>query len=389
VPEDLVLATVRIGFAGMRLYRHLDIYVRAKTRNVDAEPTWLVEVRLQPEQVASGHVVLCHRLRHTENTGCQSQHRNELVIEHCDHLPSKLSKFYRILQKFRINYGGGWQHIATVHDGLSERNMHNPADRIGITGNNNTDFYEFGTITHMQIIRLIAALLCFAALPVNGFAQGQNTPDLAAGEKLWKFCAFCHNADGLGQARSDAPKLAGNAAWYTERQLKYFRTKVRGYHPEDIPGLQMVVYAVPLVDDKAIRDMAAYIASMPVTPDNPRPDRMRNRPRGRPYAWDSQFAVTTAEKDADPVAGEELYTLCATCHGDNAQGMQALNAPRLDNKQDWYLVRQMKYFQYGARGTHEDDEWGRVMAEQGTLANDQEIVDVVAYIMTMSKGPLY
>jgi cytochrome c oxidase subunit 2 len=241
----------------------------------------------------------------------------------------------------------------------------------------------------MQFIRLISALLCLATLPLSAFAQADNAPDVAAGAKLWKFCAFCHNADGLGQARSDAPKLAGNAAWYTERQLKYFRTRVRGYHPEDIPGLQMVVYAVPLVDDAAIRDMAAFIATLPVTPDDPRPDRMRNRPRDRPYEWDSQFASTTAGQDGDPVAGKKLYANCATCHGNNAEGIRSFNAPRLDNKQDWYLVRQMKYFQYGARGSHEDDIFGRMMAEQGTLANDQEIVDVVAYIMTMSKGPFY
>lgn len=232
---------------------------------------------------------------------------------------------------------------------------------------------------------LLLVLLATAATT----ASADQPVDQAAGEKLWKFCAFCHNADGLGQSRSDAPKLAGNAAWYTERQLRNFRKKIRGYHPEDIPGLQMVVYSVPLVDDQAIRDMAAYIASMPVTPENPRPDRMRNRPQGRPYEWDSKFAVTTTGKGGNATAGAKLYAGCAACHGENAEGMQQLNAPRLDNKQDWYLARQLKYFKYGARGAHEDDVFGRQMAQQGSLANDQEIADVVAYIMTLSKGPFY
>jgi cytochrome c553 len=164
---------------------------------------------------------------------------------------------------------------------------------------------------------------------------------------------------------------------------------VRGYHPEDIPGLSMAVYAEPLINDAAIRDMARYIAAMPVTPENPQPDRMRNRPRERPYDWDSQFAVNNAEREGDPVAGRNLYAACAVCHGNDARGSRAFNAPRLDNKQDWYLFRQMKYFQYGARGSHEDDPFGRIMAAQGTLRNDQEIADVVAYIMTTSKGPFY
>ena len=231
--------------------------------------------------------------------------------------------------------------------------------------------------------------LVLSATLFSGIAHGQEVADLEAGEKLWKFCAFCHSADGFGQQRSDAPKLAGDAAWYTERQLRHFRNRTRGDHPEDMTGLQMIVYAVPLVNDKAIRDMAAFIETMPVDPEYPAPDRMRNRPRERPYVWDSQFAVTTTEQGADAAAGKELFTTCAACHGENAEGNRELGAPRLDNKQDWYLVRQLKYFKYGARGTHEDDVYGKQMAALGSLASDQEMVDVVAYIMTLSKGPLY
>ena len=70
------------------------------------------------------------------------------------------------------------------------------------------------------------------------------------------------------------------------------------------------------------------------------------------------------------------------------EGNRALNSPRLDNKQDWYLIRQLKYFKYGARGTHPDDLYGQQMAAiMATVPNDQAIVDVVAYIMTMAKGP--
>jgi cytochrome c2 len=44
---------------------------------------------------------------------------------------------------------------------------------------------------------------------------------------------------------------------------------------------------------------------------------------------------------------------------------------------------------YGARGTQEDDSIGKQMAAQIGLESDQEIADVVAYIMTLSKGPFY
>jgi cytochrome c oxidase subunit 2 len=226
-------------------------------------------------------------------------------------------------------------------------------------------------------------------IPVTVFSQDHDISELISGENLWKYCTFCHSADALGHERSDAPKLAGDQAWYTARQLKYFRNKIRGYHPEDIPGLQMAVYSVPAVTDEAIQNLANYIEALPVTPANPVPDRMARRPKERPYPWDSELAQLDTHRDADPVMGEELYQSCAACHGDDAQGIEALNAPRLDNKQDWYLTRQMKYYKLGARGTHEDDVYGKQMVELGTLENDQEIVDVVSYIMTLSKGPFY
>lgn len=213
--------------------------------------------------------------------------------------------------------------------------------------------------------------------------------DLSAGETLWKFCAFCHSPDGLGGVRMDAPKVAGDPAWYTERQLHLFRSKIRGSHPEDQPGLQMFVYSYPLVDDAAIRNMAAFIETLPVTPANPEPDRMRNRPPGRPYDWDSQFAVVDTGQAPDLSAGKALFENCATCHGAAGEGLEAMNGPRLDNKQDWYLVRQLKYFQYGARGTHEEDVFGRQMAELSSVRTDQDIADVVAYINTLAKGPMY
>jgi len=236
------------------------------------------------------------------------------------------------------------------------------------------------------VLRLAAiAMTCLAGTA----ALADQAEELADGETLWEYCAFCHNADGLGQQRSDAPKLAGDQAWYTERQLRNFRTRVRGYHPEDIPGLSMAVYATPLFNDDAIRNVAAYIESLPAEPANPSPDRMRNRPRERPYQWDSQFASSVTPSEPDITVGEKLYQGCAACHGKNAEGIRELNAPRIDNKQDWYLTRQLKYFMYGARGTHEDDEFGRQMAEQLGLESDQDIADVVAYLMSISKGPMY
>ena len=130
----------------------------------------------------------------------------------------------------------------------------------------------------MRFYLVLAAILATMLHAGTALSQ-EHEVDIEAGEKLWEFCAFCHNAGGLGQQRSDAPKVAGDPAWYTERQLKKFRTRVRGSHPEDQPGLQMVVYAYPLIDDAAIRNMAAYIETLQIDPAIPAPNRMAGRPR--------------------------------------------------------------------------------------------------------------
>jgi len=101
------------------------------------------------------------------------------------------------------------------------------------------------------------------------------------------------------------------------------------------------------------------------------------------------FAQTSAQKPGDVAAGKALYTVCAGCHGAQAQGDPAANAPKLSGQGDWYLKRQLKYFKSGARGTHEKDVFGKMMAPMAaTLSDDAAIDNVIAYIKTLRTTPL-
>lgn len=97
------------------------------------------------------------------------------------------------------------------------------------------------------------------------------------------------------------------------------------------------------------------------------------------------LSISTAQAaDGDAFKGEAYYAVCAGCHGADAMGSEAANAPRLQGQFDWYLIRQLKHYQSGARGVHKDDTYGATMrAMAGTLANEQAIRDVVAYIGTL------
>ena len=100
------------------------------------------------------------------------------------------------------------------------------------------------------------------------------------------------------------------------------------------------------------------------------------------------FAQTAAQVAGNAEAGKALYAVCAACHGAQAEGNLALNAPKMSGQGDWYLKRQLKYFKNGARGTHEKDVFGKMMAPMAaTLADDAAIDNVVAYIRTLPDTP--
>jgi cytochrome c oxidase subunit II len=108
-------------------------------------------------------------------------------------------------------------------------------------------------------------------------------------------------------------------------------------------------------------------------------------------AWKSSFptfAQTMARVPGDAAAGAPLYAVCAACHGAQAEGNPALNAPKLSGQQDWYLKRQLQHFKSGARGAHEKDVFGKMMAPMAaTLADDAAIDNVVAHIRTLPDTP--
>lgn len=97
------------------------------------------------------------------------------------------------------------------------------------------------------------------------------------------------------------------------------------------------------------------------------------------------FAETLHGAKGDAVAGAALYTTCASCHGQKGEGNPALNAPNLSGQSPWYLTRQIKYYQQGVRGSHENDTYGQQMAAMAAiLQGDSAIKNVVAYIETFS-----
>ncbi len=197
-----------------------------------------------------------------------------------------------------------------------------------------------------------------AGQQTHGRMAARAAADVTAGQAAFAVCAACHGVNAEGNQALNAPKLAGQPAWYLARQVHNFKQGLRGGAPGDAIASQMAAIAGPL-DATTIDNVVAYIATLPGTP-----------PR------------STIQGDA--AAGASRYTTCAYCHGATGQGSWSTNAPPLAGMSDWYLARQLQQFRQGHRGRHPQDFNGAQMARMsGTVAEGEPTADLLAYINTL------
>ena len=196
-----------------------------------------------------------------------------------------------------------------------------------------------------------AAPASILAVNVSGSAE--------KGKSLYSVCASCHGSDGAGNKALNAPKISGQKEWYTARQLSNFKSGIRGSHESDIYGQQMRPMSMTLANNQAISDVSAYVSTL-------------------------KGPASGSTIDGDLSAGKAAYAVCASCHGANGEGNDALNSPALNGQQDWYIVRQLYNFKNGIRGKHENDVYGQQMIPMAmTLVDDAAINNVAAYISTL------
>jgi len=92
----------------------------------------------------------------------------------------------------------------------------------------------------------------------------------------------------------------------------------------------------------------------------------------------------SASADGNLDNGKAVFNVCSACHGEQAQGSEDNEAPRLEGQYDWYLITQLENFRAGRRGNHEEDDNGQMMRSMALDLSDQDIEDVVAYIQTLT-----
>jgi len=185
----------------------------------------------------------------------------------------------------------------------------------------------------------------------------------AEAAKLYAPCLACHGSKGEGKPVLDAPAIAGQDSAYLGRQLRNFRSGLRGTHKSDLTGAQMRALAATLTDDATVAALSTYISMLPKT-------------------------LAAFPAGGDLHKGNNLYQgKCGACHGTAAEGNPALNAPRLAGLDTAYLKRQFAHFRDGVRGTDARDLPGRQMALMArTVPAERDLDDIIAFIHQQGRG---
>jgi cytochrome c553 len=205
--------------------------------------------------------------------------------------------------------------------------------------------------------KFVLAALAVAMLAASAPAQAADR-----GYQLYDLCQQCHGTAGAGNLAYLAPAIAGLPQWYVEAQLQKFRAGYRGGHFDDIAGMRMRPMSLSLESDADVTAVAAYVASL------------------------APLAPAPVLEGGDAAKGQVLYAPCAACHGPDGSGNPAVFGPPLKHESDWYLLTQLANFRAGVRGAKPGDTSGALMRPMSmTLADEQAMKDVIAYIKTLAK----
>jgi cytochrome c553 len=146
-------------------------------------------------------------------------------------------------------------------------------------------------------------------------------PDLENGRKVYLTCAVCHGPEAWGSPDGYYPQIAGQMDSVIIKQLADIRARNRD-NPTMYPFSKPSVLGGP----QEIADVTAYIANLPMTPQN------------------------SVGPGHDLERGEALYREnCVDCHGDRGQGNQDEHVPLIQGQHYRYLVRQFEWIRNSRR----------------------------------------
>jgi len=171
------------------------------------------------------------------------------------------------------------------------------------------------------------------------------TPNVENGRQVYLTCAVCHSPEGWGTPDGSYPQIAGQLRTVIIKQLADIRARNR-----DNP--LMYPFSVPRIlgGPQNIADVAAYVASLPMTPDN-----------GKGPGLDLEL-------------GAKLYQEhCHDCHGDAGVGNEQEHLPQIAGQHFNYLMRQFDAIRNGRRKNSDPEMVKQI--ERFTLREETAVLD--------------
>lgn len=211
-----------------------------------------------------------------------------------------------------------------------------------------------GSLTTLTLsLALAGSALASAAWNVGGGEQGDAlalTPDLENGMDVYEVCAACHLTEGWGTKEGTFPQLAGQHKEVLIKQLADIRALNR-----DNPTMYPFALPASIGDAQALADVVAYIAKLPMNPDNGKGE------------W--------AEGTPEFAQGKKLYAdNCVQCHGDNGEGKPKEFYPKIQGQHYNYMLRQFEWIRDGKRRNANPD-----MVKQINAFSDKDMQMVINY----------
>jgi cytochrome c553 len=198
-----------------------------------------------------------------------------------------------------------------------------------------------------SLVRTAVLLSLIIAPPV--MAQG----DAEAGKTKAAVCAACHGIDGNSTVPM-WPKIAGQHAQYTERQLRLMKSGAR-----QVPEMMGIVAGL---NEQDFADLAAYFATQATSPGAADPDQ-----------------VELGERIYRAGIVKREVPACMSCHGPAGEGNPLAGYPALAGQHATYTAKALTRYEDG-QTWGEGDELSKLMTEVADSLSAEEIDAVASYI---------